>query len=533
MLREIKKAALSTCLPLAALVFLTSLLIRLPLLPVPFERDEGEYSYIAWRMGYHEIPYRDWFDQKPPGIFWAYRLALFLPMDPIRSVHLVGALFAAATALALFFLARRWLPDFWAAFAGILFGVVSPQPSLQGIAANTELFMLLPLTLSVLAFVAAADTERPSIPLMLLCGALTGVAAAFKQVAAVNWLFLALAWPLVARARGKCRTSALFAGCSLAGAAIPWAALALYFTVRGAFRDFLDNVLFHNFEYMGRLSWNDRLGLLHGALRSLAPSQVVVWLFSLAGIISAFGAGRARWAIVCLLWGLTSMAGVAAGGYFFGHYFLQLLPWLCLTAALGAAALQQWWLARGLPLWPARCLLAAAPLALPLVTLAPFLSKYSPEEAVTRIYPENRFALMPELGRRLAEITPPDQRVFVFGAEPELLFYARRASATRYIFLFPLYGPYSNVKEKQIAASVEIAKARPGGALFLPNQLFFTPGTEHFFTTWSLEYLNGNFIPDRWLTQGSNGQFTIIPAVPGAPPPNQPLDSLGILLRKK
>jgi hypothetical protein len=86
---------------------------------------------------------------------------------------------------------------------------------------------------------------------------------------------------------------------------------------------------------------------------------------------------------------------------------------------------------------------------------------------------------------------------------------------------------------KQIAASEEIVKARRGAALFLPNQLFFTPGTEHFVTTWSLEYLNGNFVPDRWLMQGSNVEYTITPAVQGAPPPNQPLESLGILLKKR
>jgi 4-amino-4-deoxy-L-arabinose transferase-like glycosyltransferase len=532
MLGQTKKTALSSCLSLAALVFLISFSIRLPLLSIPFERDEGEYSYIAWRMGYHEIPYRDWFDQKPPGVFWAYRIALMLPMDAIRSVHLVGALFAAGTALALFFLARRWLPDFWAAFAGIMFGVVCAQPSLQGIAANTELFMLLPLTLSLIPFVAAADADRPRIPLMLLCGALTGVAAAFKQVAAVNWLFLALAWPLVVKDGRKGRTTVLFAACSLAGAAIPWVILTLYFAARGAFADFLDNVLFHNLEYAGRLSWNDRWGLLLSALQSLAPSQVVIWFFSLAGIISIFGAGRAKWGIVCLLWALTSMAGVAAGGYFFGHYFLQLLPWLCLMAAIGAAAVANILTVRRIPLWLGRSAILAAALAMPLVTLAPFLFKYSPEEAVTKIYPENRFALMPALGRRLAEITAPDERVFIFGAEPELLFYARRASATRYIFLFPLYGPYSNVTEKQIAVTEEIAKARPGAALLLPNQLFFTPGTEQYFTSWSLNYLNTNFVPDRWILQGADGEY-VIGLANNAPPPNQPLNSLGVLLKKK
>jgi hypothetical protein len=97
---------------------------------------------------------------------------------------------------------------------------------------------------------------------------------------------------------------------------------------------------------------------------------------------------------------------------------------------------------------------------------------------VSRIYPNNSFAEMPELGRRLAEVTRPEDRVFVFGSEPELLFYARRASATRYIILFPLFGPYADAREKQVATSLEITRARPAAAFNLPSRLFYLPGAE-------------------------------------------------------
>jgi hypothetical protein len=86
------------------ILILLTLLLRLPLLDIPFERDEGGYAYIGWRLGHHELPYRDWVDQKPPAIFWVYRFALSLPFDSIRAVHLVALVFSAAAACALFFL---------------------------------------------------------------------------------------------------------------------------------------------------------------------------------------------------------------------------------------------------------------------------------------------------------------------------------------------------------------------------------------------------------------------------------------------
>ena len=58
----------------AGLILITTA-ARIPLLDVPLERDEGEYAYIAWRLGHNELPYRDWVDQKPPAIFWVYRAA--------------------------------------------------------------------------------------------------------------------------------------------------------------------------------------------------------------------------------------------------------------------------------------------------------------------------------------------------------------------------------------------------------------------------------------------------------------------------
>ena len=61
-------AAKWTILSVVIIIFLASAMM-VPLLYLPFERDEGEYTYIAWRVGHHELPYRDWIDQKRPASF--------------------------------------------------------------------------------------------------------------------------------------------------------------------------------------------------------------------------------------------------------------------------------------------------------------------------------------------------------------------------------------------------------------------------------------------------------------------------------
>ena len=153
-----------------------------------------------------------------------------------------------------------------------------------------------------------------------------------------------------------------------------------------------------------------------------------------------------------------------------------------------------------------------------------------PSDAVRKIYPGNFFAEMPEFAARVAQVTSSEQRVFVFGAEPELLFYAQRVSATRYIFLFPLYGPYRNAREKQIAAADEIQRAAPAAAVYVPNDLFFNPGSDQYFTEWSLSYLEQNFYPDTWLIKESPMVAQLVRAERDSPAPER---FLGAILVKR
>ncbi|HUD47248.1 MAG TPA: glycosyltransferase family 39 protein [Candidatus Baltobacteraceae bacterium] len=501
---------------LCAAIMAVTLLVRLPLLNIPLERDEGEYAYIGWRMGMHELPYRDWVDQKPPGIFWVYRLALELPLEPVRAIHLTGALVAAASAGALFVLARRFLGMFWAGAAGVTLGLLSADLTVQGNAANTEIFMELPLILSLLALFRAATGGANRVGFMVLCGALVGIASLFKQVAAVHWIFLVLAFPMLCPEKRK---SLAFAAWSAGGAVAVWGVVMVYFRLENGWNDFIYNVFLHNLAYIGALTPADRLANLKDAVADLSKSQAVIWLFSIVGGAVLLLRREMKWFLFLLLWMVTAAVGVNASGYFFPHYFQALLPVVSLAAAIGASGLDSASCWDGVPAWCRRAALVLALVMLPGVAMWPFLFRLTPREAVSRIYPNNSFAEMPELGRRLAEVTRPEDRVFVFGSEPELLFYARRASATRYIILFPLFGPYADAREKQVATSLEITRARPAAALNLPNRLFYLPGAEAYLRDWSSDYLHRYFQVDRWLVVDAAGTHHVQPVTNGAAAP--------------
>ncbi len=498
-----------TILLTASLILIVAA-IRAPLLPIPLERDEGEYAYIAWRLGYNELPYRDWIDQKPPAVFYIYRFALSLPFEPVRAIHFIGLLFAAASTCALFFLGLRFMDRFWAWLGAALFALLGADPLVQGTAANTELFMLCPLIFSQIAFFAAAAKHQRNISFMVLAGALTGIAFMFKQVAIVNWFFLAAPYPAFVGGEKWWRGAISFVAWSAMGLLVVLGLVALYFWSRGGLNEFVDNVITHNLDYIGAVEASARLEYCWGTLVILARTQTIVWAFAAVGLAGLLTAGRVKWSLFVAGWLLTSFIGVSASGYFFPHYFQQLLPPLVLAAAAGAERLAAVKLWKIIPAWGRRAALTLLLTILPVITLWPFLFTYTPAEAVRKIYPGNFFAEMPEFARRIESVTPPETPVFIFGAEPELLFYAHRPSATRYIFLFPLYGPYGNAGEKQMATVTEIERAQPSTAVYLPNALFFVAGTDQYFTRWSLSYLQDNFYTDTWLIADEFGGARIL-----------------------
>jgi 4-amino-4-deoxy-L-arabinose transferase-like glycosyltransferase len=511
----------STIIILAAIILLV-LTIRTPMLGIPFERDEGEYAYIAWRLEYGELPYRDWVDQKPPAIFWIYRLALKLPLDSIRSVHLMALFFSAASACSLYFLSLHFLKRFWAVIASILFVLLTADPLVQGTASNTELFMLFPLILSLVALLASHSALRGRILLAILAGIFTGIAIAFKQVALVNWPLLVAGYWLYASGPKKLHRSMWFAAWSAVGAASVMALIGGYFAYRNGLNDLVYNVITHNLEYIRSIPWNVRLTYCLRRLSIISRSEILVWCSSIAGFAMLWKSGMKKNFFFLLGWLLASAAGVSASGYYFQHYFLQWVPVLCITAAIGAEKLEHASFWRTTPMPNRQAILCAMLMILPCIVLFPYTAVYSPKDAVREIYPDNSFfAEMPELGQHIDQITRPDDRLFIFGAEPELLFYSRRVSATRYIFLFPLYGPYSDAPTRQVETAREVSGNHPAAALYLASQLFFVPGTDQYFTNWSEAYLRDQFHADCYLVSDRENIVHFLPGAEALPPDSE------------
>ena len=218
----------------------TYALIRINLIDIPLERDEGTFGYFGQVINDGGLPYRDVVDNKPPVTFYLYALALNFLEPTARNIHIFMQGYNFLTLLALFAAARRcFRSDSAALWTSFIFAIYTSTWSVEGFAATTESFMLLPLTLSLLTSLVAND--RRQLGWMVLSGAFGVLACWTKQVAAFSVLGILLfalsdAWRKRSLpGHGGGRSMAWLAAAWVSGGFLISLAIILPYWISGAF----------------------------------------------------------------------------------------------------------------------------------------------------------------------------------------------------------------------------------------------------------------------------------------------------------
>src|SRR5207248_5832800 len=101
---------------LAVIVFGLVLVIRIRLLEIPLERDEGEYAYAGQLMLQGIPPYKLAYNMKFPGTYAAYALIMSIFGQTTAGIHL-GLLVVNVATIALIFFLGRLLVNYTAGIA--------------------------------------------------------------------------------------------------------------------------------------------------------------------------------------------------------------------------------------------------------------------------------------------------------------------------------------------------------------------------------------------------------------------------------
>lgn len=423
---------------LLGFVCILPILLYLPFLTEPFNNDEGFYAAVAQLVLHGGLPYRDAFDNKPPAVFGWYALSFLMFGEHVWAPRLLVSALVSLTVPLIYLEGRLLFSSRTGLIAAFAFAV-SIGLARFDTNANTEYFMLLPMTAGLVAF--TLGQQRCSLWWYALSGVCSGVAIMTKETSLFPFAFL-LAWVLVPGFRARpARPEAVRAAAVLAaGCAVAVAGLIAPFVVLGAFGDFWDVAVVYTFAYVGHAPLGARVGFL--LLAVLIPS-IVAGPWVLLSLLALGRASRDRDRVIWFVvgWLFASGLGIVSAGQYFWHYNVQLLPGLSLLAPLGFAAL-----ARRFRTSAPRAIAPALLLAIAsLGALAFSFNVYLRQTPSARHEAKFGHALLtgwetqsPALGQYLADHTQPADYIYNLGFQSELYFYADRRSPTRYMFDRPL-----------------------------------------------------------------------------------------------
>jgi hypothetical protein len=528
----------------AALLAIAALVVfvRLRLLQIPLERDEGEYAYSGQLMLDGVPPYQMAWNMKLPGTYAAYALMMRVFGESIGGIHF-GFLLANLGALTLlYFIARRLTGSWGAVAACATYALLSLSPGVLGLAGHATHLVTLAALGGFLLLLRARETGSGAG--LFWSGLCFGLAFLCKQPGLYFGVFgLCLVFRDGTRTRPVAWGPLLRkAGLFSAGMVLPFALICLILWRLGTFERFWFWTFTYAQFYAGKLdfetAWDQLLWFL----------KVCGWVkwslpWAAAGLVCLFlGKGNAdrRFILTTLL--VFSMAAFAAGFYFRSHYFIVMLPVVSLLTAVAvceaaqalagvptaagraltaAIAVLTWaaiyYLRRGpfqlqmtpgaFHLWVSLAVMAAvlalafprlAPAALFALACAGFVCnqgriwfQITPEAVCRAEYRGNPFVESVEIGRYIREHSAADARVAVFGSEPQIYFYAHRRSASGFIYMYDLVqlNDYAGKFQRDMITEIEAARPRFLVVVKVSSSWLNRTGADETLDLWSTDYM--------------------------------------------
>lgn len=434
------RARYKSFLYLIAFIILWSLLLRIPYFFHTLQDvDEGMHAANAVTLMNGGTIYVDAVaDNKPPGIYFIYYITFLLfGAYNMVAIHAITYLCTLTTALILGFLAYKMIGKSAALLALTFYMTFTAALYPKMLAANTEIFMALPYAMAALLLWCAVAKEKGYI--FFLSGIAAGIATLIKQVGGAAYAAFLIYFILLPLIDNKRKWFSSIKACVWfsTGFFFPITMLGLLFYRQGILPDAIFWTITQPFKYIGHGAAN--LSFWSQILEEFIPfifSMPFLWIFTFLWIKRAsipwYNKETSGFSFFLVLWLIVSIAATFIGKRMYGHYFIQILPPLCLIAALGAS--EHFSNERGFrssKYW------SVATLVLTLLAGIIFTGMAIFFEAATdtwgKLEPDFRPAV-----EYIRKHTEPMDKIFVWGWFSPVYVYSERAAATRFTATFML-----------------------------------------------------------------------------------------------
>jgi len=472
-----------------SLVVLMSAGIRLRLLNVPLERDEGEYAYAGQLIRRGFPPYLHAYNMKFPGVYAAYAVLMSAFGETIAGIRIGLLIVNVATIVLVFLLARRLMEPLPAVAAAASFAFLSLGMSVLGSYAHATHFVILFVVAASLTLLKGVETARSG--WLIASGALFGLGVLMKQHGLFFIVFAAVyvIWDEYSIRHGSLRDSmAKIVKLSL-GAAIPLGLTILLLWREGVLGKFWFWTFKYATNYVTEQPLSVGLHFLLNNFRAIVGASVVLWVLAGVGAIAMWSSSQARETRIFLIGLLSaSILAIVPGFYFRPHYFILLLPSAALLIGSALGWLKNFLMTERLPVAS-----ISLPLFLLIVGLGSaalqqrvFLFEVRPEEASRMVYGAAAFPESVDVAAYIKAHTEESDRIAVLGSEPQIYFYSNRLSASGHIYMYGLMEPHSYAEQMQREMIDEVEQAAPKFVVqvFAPGSWVARPNSPEFVFQW-------------------------------------------------
>lgn len=438
--------------------------VRLRLLDLPLERDEGEYAYAGQLMLQGIPPYKLAYNMKLPGTYVAYALIMATFGQTTGGIHLGLILVNSVTILLVYLLGRRLFGSLCGVVAAASFALLSLSYSVLGLAAHATHFVTLFGVAGALILLRALEDKRLS--LIFSSGLLFGLAFLMKQQGVFLGIFggLVVLWHEWRRQPSNLRLSLVWLRTFAGGALLPFSLACILLAMAGVFSRFWFWTFSYARQYTSIVPLPEAWLMFRNSVSEIFLAAPGIWILGGAGLILVLYRSqdrRAAWFITAFL--LATFASACPGLFFRPHYFIPLLPPIAIFTGAAIQILRDE-IRQGK--WRAGSLAIAVALFLTASGHAVFghnelFFRSTPPTAARDIYGLNPFPEAVEIARYIREHSTPDSRIAILGSEPEIFFYSQRHSATGYIYIYPGMEPHRYALTMQREMIAEMESARP------------------------------------------------------------------------
>lgn len=371
--------------------------------------------------------YRDIWDARAPGVFFAFALQLALFGKSAVALRVFDVLWQLATALLLYAIgARVYHRKEVGAIAGISYLVAYFCYNYWNWA-QPDTFLTLPLALALLLLLRGL--ERQSVAAFGGVGLCVGLATLFKVPYGLFGI-LPLVTIVLAQRREVRRLLGSLTSLAI-GFGTPIALCVLYFWAKGALDDFLDTQLVFAPAYVAQV--HHVFGLRRFLFGATRPALVPLHAMALLGLGMLVARGRRgsgpRLGEMLLVgWIAVVLSVVVMHGSYLGYHYVALFaPVTLLFASALHTAVTAPRSRYGWPLLPALGLVGLA--------LSVSAATFSGHVALTRRILSGHVldAEWRDLGHYIKARTSPSETILVWGNTPIVYLYAERRAASRFM----------------------------------------------------------------------------------------------------